>query len=157
MLPSIFCIYFSYPLFISPRAPIATGIVEAFTPTFFQFRCQGPYILTVFQLLYNWSVLFNGDGHINQQAAFFFCLFLITMSGLLALSHNLSALEYPTRLWCCLFLLVLGLMLAPFLYLFCCNWSLKLCSPYSPMRAFLDISQSSLWNVVTICFILPLS
>ena len=108
MLPRISCIYFSNPFFISPGAPIATGIVEAFTPTFFQFRCQGPYILTVFQLLYNWSVLFNWDGHINQPAAFFSCLFLITMSGLLALSHNLSALEYPTRLWCFLFLLVFG-------------------------------------------------
>ena len=56
---------------------------------------------------FNWSVLFRGDSHINQQAAFS-CLFLITISGLLAVSHNLSALAYPSRLWYCLFLLLFG-------------------------------------------------
>ena len=54
------------------------------------------------------EVFFSMGMVISMNRQIFSCLFLITMSGLLALSHNLSALEYPTRLWCCLFLLVFG-------------------------------------------------
>ena len=64
------------------------------------------------------------------------CLFLITMSGLLPLSYNLSALAYPTRLWYCLFLLLFGAHSFLFIFnSFFCNWLLELCSPYSSIFA----------------------
>ena len=107
MLLGICCIYLPNPFFISPRTPITTRIVEAFTPTFFQFRFQGLYILKVFHLL-ELKCSFQWEWSCKWTGSFFSFLFLIPMSGLLALSHNLYALAYHTRLWCCLFLLLFG-------------------------------------------------
>ena len=106
---------------------------------------------------FNWSVLFRGDGHINEQAAFFLSVLnynvwsvgFISPSVCIGISHKIVILSFSVTVW--------GSFVFVYIHLFFCNWPLELCSPYSPMRAFLDISQSSLWNVVTICFILPLS
>ena len=108
MLPGICCLYFSSPFFSSPRVILSLPELLRLLPLHsfnFDFKVS---IFWQFSSYFNWSVLLSGDGHINEQAAFFVSVFLITMSGLLALSHNLSALEYPTRLWCCLFLLAFG-------------------------------------------------
>ena len=166
MLPGICCIYFSNPFFSSPRVILSLPELLRLLPLHsfnFDFKVS---IFWQFSNYFNWSVLFSGDGHINEQAAFFVSVFLITMSGLLALSHNLSALEYPTRLWCCLFLLAFGAHALTISRFFCLYSSLLLqlatwimfpkFAKYW-MLAFLDISQSSPWKVVTISFILPLS
>ena len=138
MLPGICCIYFSSPFFSSPRVILSLPELLRLLPLHsfnFDFKVS---LFWQFSSYFNWSVLLSGDGHINEQAAFFVSVFLITMSGLFALSHNLSALEYPTRLWCCLFLLAFGVhsrTISRFfvsIHLFCCNWPLELCSPYSP-------------------------
>ena len=97
MLPEICCIYFSNLFFISPRARITTGIVEAFTPYILSISISRSLYFDSFSVTLT-EVFFLVRMVISVSRQLFSCLFLITKSGLLALSHNLTALEYPTRL-----------------------------------------------------------
>ena len=134
MLLGIRCIYLSNPFFISSRASITTSIVEAFTPTFFQFPFQGLYIWQFFSY-FNWSVLFSGDGHINEQAAFFMSVLdynvwsvaFILQSVCIGISHKIVILSFSVTVW--------GSFLFVYIQLFFCNWLLELCSPYSSIFA----------------------
>ena len=81
----------------------------------------------------------------------------ISQSVCIGISHKIMMLSFSVTVWGSSSYHFSFLLISDYIHLFCCNWPLKLCSPYSPMCAFLDISQSSLWNVITICFILPLS
>ena len=108
MLPRICCIYFSKPFLISPMAPTTTGIVVAFIPHVLSISIsRALYYFDSFSVTLT-EVFFSVGMDISMSRQLFSCFFLITMSGLLALSNNLSALAYPTRLWYCLFLLLFG-------------------------------------------------
>ena len=95
MLPAICCTYFPNPFLISTMTPITTGIVVAFIP-----HILSPLISRSFSY-FNWSVLFSGDGHMNEQAAcFVFVLDYYVWS--LAFLLISVVLAFATRLWCCL-------------------------------------------------------
>ena len=107
MLPAICCTYFPNPFLISTMIPITTGIVVAFIP-----HILSPLILRSFSY-FNWSVLFSGDGHINEQAACFvfvldynvWSLAFLLISVCIGICHKILMLSC----YC------LGLKLIPFL------------------------------------------
>ena len=84
---------------------------------------------------FNWSVLFSGDGHINEQAAFFMSALdynvwsvgFISQSVCIGISHKIVILSFSVAVW--------GSFLFVYIHLFFCNWLLELCSPYSPIFA----------------------
>ena len=81
----------------------------------------------------------------------------ISQSVCIGISHKIVMFSFSVSVWgSCSHHFSLFFYIV-YIHLFCCNWPFELCSPYSPMLAILDISQSSLWNVVAICFIPPLS
>ena len=152
MLPGISCIYFSNPFFISARAPITTGIVEAFTPTFFQ--------VTLTEVFFSMGMVISMNRQLFVLSVLDYSVWsngFISQSVCIGISHKIMMLSFSVSVWGSSSYHFSFLLISDYIHLFCCNWPLKLCSPYSPMCAFLDISQSSLWNVITICFILPLS
>ena len=103
MLPTICCTYFPNPFLISTM----TGIVVAFIP-----HILSPLISRSFSY-FNGSVLFSGDGHINEQADCFvfvldynvWSLAFFLISVCIDICHKIVMLSC----YC------LGLMLVPFL------------------------------------------
>ena len=109
MLPGICLVYFSKPFFISPGAPITTGIVVAYIPHIRSISISRSLNFDSFSVTLT-EVFFSVGMDINYQWVSSFspvCLLLQCLVCWL-LSHGLSVLAYPTRLWCCLFLLLLG-------------------------------------------------
>ena len=107
MLLGICYIYFSHPFLIT-RAPITTGIVVAFIPHILSTSIE-------FFSYFNWRVLFGGNGHINEQAAFF--LFVLDYNvGSVGL-HLMICLNWHIAQDCDVVFLCycMGLMLLPFL------------------------------------------
>ena len=91
MFPGILSVYFSNPLFISPKALMTTGIFVVFIPHILLISISRFCVSTFFQLLWQ-----GWYGHIYDEDAFLCCLVLMTMSGLLALSRC------RTVWWACL-------------------------------------------------------
>ena len=164
MLPGICCIYFSSPFFSSSRVILSLPELLRLLPLHsfnFDFKVS---LFWQFSSYFNWSALLSGDGHINEQAAFFVSVLdynvwsvgFISQSVCTGISHKIVMLSFSVSVWgsCsyhfwffCLYSSLLKLATWIMFPLFAKYW----------MPAFLDISQSSPWNVVTICFILPLS
>ena len=96
IFPGMCCTYFPSPFLISTMTPIATGIiVVAFIP----------HVLStlILRSLYFESVLFSGDGHINEHNVW--SLAFISISVCIGICHKIVMLS------CYCF----GLMLRPFL------------------------------------------
>ena len=83
MLPGICWVYFSKPFFISPSAPITTGIVVAFIPHIRLISISRSLYFDSFSVTLT-EVFFSVGMHISMSRQLFSCLSFMTMSGLLA-------------------------------------------------------------------------
>ena len=107
MLPGICWIYFSNPFFISSRAPITTGIVVAFIPHIHSISISRSLYFDSFSVTLT-EVFFSMGMDMSMSRQLFSCLFLITMSGLLAftsqsvcigISHEIVMLSFSVSVW----------------------------------------------------------
>ena len=109
MLPGICLVYFSKPFFISPSAPITTGIVVAFIPHIRSISISRSLYFYSFSVTLTevfFSVAIGMDISMSRQL--FSCLSFITMSGLLAfisrsvcigISHKIVMLSLSVTVW----------------------------------------------------------
>ena len=107
MLPGICLVYFSKPFFISPSAPITTGIVVAFIHHIRSISISRSLYFDSFSVTLT-EEFFSVGIDISMSRQLFSCLSLLQCLDCWLLSHGLSVLTYPTRLRCCLFLLLFG-------------------------------------------------
>ena len=146
MLPRICCIYLSNLFFISPRAPIATRTVEGFHPYILSISILrslhfDSFSVTLTEVFFPVGVVIYMNRHFFPVCSWFQCL--VCWLYLTICLHWNIPLDCDVVFFChCL-----GLMFVPFLsflniHLFCCNGPLELCSPYSPMCAFLEAGSN---------------
>ena len=83
MLPGICLMCFSKPFFISPSAPITTGIVVAFIPHIRSISISRSLYFDSFSVTLT-DVFFSVGMDISMSRQLFSCLAFITMFGLLA-------------------------------------------------------------------------
>ena len=107
MLPGICLVYFSKPFFISPSAPITTGIVVAFIPHIRSISISRSLYFDSFSVTLT-EVFFSVGMDISMSRQLFSCLSFITMSGLLAfisrsvcigISHKIVMLSLSVTVW----------------------------------------------------------
>ena len=99
--------YFSKPFFISPSAPITTGIVVVFIPDIRSISISRSLYFDSFSVTLT-EVFFSVGMDISMSRQLFFCLSFITMSGLLAffswsvsivISHKIVMLSFSVTVW----------------------------------------------------------
>ena len=133
MLPGICCIYFSNPFLISSMAPTTTGIVVAFIPHILSISIsRALYYFDSFSVTLT-EVFFSVGMDISMSRQLFSCFSWLPCLVCWPLTHDLSVLAYPTRLWCCLCLLLFGAH-ACTISRFCLYSSLCRCSIVSMWR-----------------------
>ena len=107
MLPGICLVYFSKPFFITPSAPITTGIVVAFIHRIRSISISRSLFFDSFSVTLS-EVLFSVGMDISMSRQLFSCLSFITMAGLLAfisrsvcigISHKIVMLSLSVTVW----------------------------------------------------------
>ena len=107
MLPGICLVYFSKPFFISPSAPITTGIVVTFIPHIRSISISRSLYFDSFSVSLT-EVFFSVGMDISMSRQLFSCLSFITMSGRLAfisrsvcidISHKIVMLSLSVTVW----------------------------------------------------------
>ena len=118
MLPGICLVYFSKPFFISPSAPITTGIVVALIPHIRSISISRSLYFDSFSVTLT-EVFFSVGMDISMSRQLFSCLSFITMSGLLAFYLTVCLYWHiPQDCDVVFFCYRLGFMLIPFLFNF---------------------------------------
>ena len=128
------CIYFSNPFFTSPRAPLTTGIVVAFIPHFLSISILRSLYFDSFSVTL-FEVFFSVGMDISISRHLFSCLFLITMSGLLAFisrsdfNWHISQDGDIVFLCYCLGLMLVSFLVCVYIHLFA-NVPVQICGGF---------------------------